>query len=260
MYYGLYLSASGVLANTHRQDVFANNLANVETAGFKPMLADVRQRPAESVEDRLPFRDRQPLLDRLGGGVLVEPRGAAFSAAAVNETGRPLDAALLEGDTFFSVEVGLGQGRTQTRVTRNGQFVTDAQGFLRTSNGHRVLGEDDRPIQLDTGAGRIEIDARGWLRQNGEDVVQLGVSRIDQPGGQLRPAGDNTFAFLADDPRLPADDFGLAPKSLEASGADPIATLMQVVSSSKSAMGNATMMRYQDAMIDRAVNTLGKVS
>ncbi|MEM7681713.1 MAG: flagellar hook basal-body protein [Planctomycetota bacterium] len=260
MYYGLYLSASGVLANTHRQDVFANNLANVETAGFKPMLADVRQRPAESVEDRLPFRDRHPKLDRLGGGVLVEPRGAAFSAAVAQQTNRPLDAALRDDDTFFSVEVSLGQGRTQTRVTRDGRFMVDQAGLLTTTAGHRVLGEDDRPIAIDPQAGAVAVDDQGRLLQNGQEVARLGVARVDNPGSTLRPAGDNTFAFLTDDPRALADGFELAPGHIEASGANPITTLMQVVSSSKSAMGNASMIRYQDAMIDRAVNTLGKVT
>ena len=50
MLYGLYASASGVIAASHRQDVHANNLANIESTGFKRTLALVQQRPAEAVE------------------------------------------------------------------------------------------------------------------------------------------------------------------------------------------------------------------
>ena len=54
MNYGLYLSATGVLANTYRQDVIANNLANSETVGFKRHLATFQQRPTESQSEGRP--------------------------------------------------------------------------------------------------------------------------------------------------------------------------------------------------------------
>ena len=69
MNYGLYLSASGVLSNTYRQDVFANNLANVETPGFKPDMPSIRQRDPEAIEDSLGIGEVE-VLDRFAGGTV----------------------------------------------------------------------------------------------------------------------------------------------------------------------------------------------
>ena len=87
MNYGLYLSASGVLTNTYRQDVFANNLANVETPGFKPDLPSIRQRDPEAIEDNLGFQGSNELLDRLGGGVLAGQQRINFNQGTLRPTG-----------------------------------------------------------------------------------------------------------------------------------------------------------------------------
>ena len=71
MNYGLYLSASGVLTNMYRQDVFANNLANASTVGFKRDLAAISQRDPESIEGGHAMQWRNDLLDELGGGVFA---------------------------------------------------------------------------------------------------------------------------------------------------------------------------------------------
>ena len=77
MNYGLYLSASGVLTNLYRQDVFSNNLANVETVGFKQDLPSIRQRAPESIEQQFGSDVSKRLLDKLGGGRLPDrPRSS----------------------------------------------------------------------------------------------------------------------------------------------------------------------------------------
>ena len=87
MNYGLYLSASGVLTNTYRQDVFANNLANVETNGFKPDVPMLRQRDAESVEDQLGFDVSNEIMDKLGGGALAAKQRINFAPGSLKATG-----------------------------------------------------------------------------------------------------------------------------------------------------------------------------
>ena len=91
MNYGLYLSASGVLTNMYRQDVFANNLANAQTIGFKPDFPMLSQRDPESVEDDAGFDVRHDLLDRLGGGVYAGPQAIDFSVGRLEQTENPMD-------------------------------------------------------------------------------------------------------------------------------------------------------------------------
>ncbi|MEM6553694.1 MAG: flagellar hook-basal body complex protein [Planctomycetota bacterium] len=261
MYYGLSLSASGVLVNTTSQDVYANNLANVETIGFKPMMPGVQQRPPESQEDPAPFGTANELLDKLGGGVFSAPMTTGFKAAPPESTGRPLDAALTGNDTFFAVRVtNPNTGDTTTQLTRNGRFLPNSVGQLVTTAGHLVLDPNDQPITIDPNLSNARIDATGRIIQDQQAIAQVQVTRVPDAATSLRPAGDNTFAFRGADNRQPLTAFGLLPKHVETSGASPISTLNQMIAATKAANGNASMIRYQDTMMDRAINTLGRVA
>ncbi len=261
MYYGLYLSASGVLVNTHNQDVHSNNLANAQTPGFKPIIPGVQQRPAASVEDNLPFDASHDLLDRLGGGVLAAPLGTSFNPGAPERTGRPLDAALTGRNEFFAVQhENTATGQTDIRLTRDGRLFTRQGGELVTASGLPILDPQDRPIKVDPEAGPAHVDARGRIIQANGVVAQLQITQVADPRNDLAPAGGDTFTFRGNDTRKPADDVLLMPGHIETSGVSSIDSMMQIVKSTKAANGNANMIRYQDQMMDRAINTLGRVA
>ena len=152
MNYGLYLSASGALANMYRQDVFANNLANVNTVGFKHDLAAITQRRPEAIEDMHGPDVSQRLLDKLGGGVFAGPQRITFAQGAIEETAGPLDVAITRPGQFFVLQAP--QGQEGVRLTRDGRFTIDNQGFLASAtNGLRVLGVDENPIRVNEQSG-----------------------------------------------------------------------------------------------------------
>jgi len=128
--YGLYLSATGVLTNSYRQDVIANNLANAQTVGFKRSLALFQQRRTEAQSpDAADLSDQtDPLLEHIGGGLLLAPTAIDHSQGTLEQTGQNLDLAI-HGDGFFAVQDG-----KQTRLTRDGRFLVD-------SDGHLILGD-----------------------------------------------------------------------------------------------------------------------
>lgn len=261
MNYGLYLSASGVLTNLYRQDVFANNLANVQTVGYKPDVASVRQRDAESVEDRFGPELGNELLDRLGGGVLAGPQRIDYTPGASRHTGGALDAALDQQDTFFVVSnLDPNTGQPRIHMTRDGRFTRNDEGYLVTaSGGHRVLGPGDQPIQLPEG-GPIRIDSAGRLMLAGEQVASVQITAV-MDTDQLKKIGQNLLTFKgANDTRTPAPNATLNPGAVEASGVDPIKALMQVIEATKAVTANGNMIRYHDLVMDRAVNTLGRVA
>ncbi len=261
MNYGLYLSASGVLTNIYRQDVYANNLANVETAAFKPDVATVHQRDPEAVEDNLGLDVRHRLLEQLGGGVLAGPQRVSFAPAAQRTTGNPLDVALEAPDTFLAVGLTNPEtGQSELRLTRDGRLSRNADGYLvAATTGHKMLDPSDQPILLSDEA-EVKIDAAGRVLQNGETVGQLqitGVTDLDE----LVKEGRNLFRFKDDtdlrtDPSLPT----LRPGAIEESGVDPIRALMKMIEATKAVTGNANMIRYHDLTMDRAVNVLGRVA
>ena len=86
MIYGLYLSASGVMASSYRQDVLANNLANSETIGFKRDLALFRQRPTAARENGRPNAS-DSIQEALGGGLYAEPTRVDRTQGEMEQTG-----------------------------------------------------------------------------------------------------------------------------------------------------------------------------
>ncbi len=259
MNYGLYLSASGVLTNTYRQDVFANNLANVETPGFKPDMPSIRQRDPESIEDGLGFEGSHELLDRLGGGVLAGQQRINFTQGAPRRTGNDLDVALLDKNQFFAVEdIDPDTGQTLVRLSRDGRFTLSPAGELITQSGKRVLDASDQPIVID-GPGKASIGTGGQVMlSNLPTGQQLQVAEVNNLDG-LTKLGQGLFAFESADPRQAIQNPTVKPGHVEASGVDPIMTMMQVVAATKAATGNANMIKYHDQILDRAVNTLGRV-
>lgn len=260
MNYGLYLSASGVLANLYRQDVFANNLANVETAGFRPDVPMIRQRDAEVVEDELGHDVSQHLLDRLGGGVLAGPQYVSSGAGPLHQTGNPLDVALQDKSSFFAVQKFDEQsGRVAVCLTRDGRFTLDSEGRLVTQSGHAVLGPGDEPISIPRGV-EVKIDQAGRIRSlDGAMIGRLQVATVED-GSVLRKQGQNLLSFEGHDPRTFQSDSLLKPGYIETSGVDPIKSVLQLTAATKAAMGNAKMIQYFDLLMDRSVNTFGRIA
>jgi flagellar basal body rod protein FlgG len=264
MNYGLYLSASGVMVNAHRQDVLSNNLANVNTVGFKPQFSDVRQRPAERIEDNVAdFGLSQFMLEKLGGGVYAGDHHTSFAPGAPVYSDRPLDVALTSNDTFFAVEqLDSKTGQREVRLTRDGRFERNSQGELVTQAGHRVLGPNDRPILIEAGAS-VEFGPEGQVIQRdnqgntiGEDRLQ--VARVDTDA--LLHIGGNLFEMTGGDSRETVENPAVKPRHYESSGTNSISTMMEIVAATKAATGNANMIKYHDLMMDQSINTFGRVA
>ena len=258
MNYGLYLSASGVLTNAYRQDVYANNLANVNTVAFKPDLPSLSPRPAEAVEDLTPLGTSSDLLDRLGGGVLAGPQTTRHGVAAIEQTGRDLDLALPEANQFLAVQdIDPTTGAAEVKLTRDGRLGVSGDGWLVTTTGHRVLDAADQPIAVAPNTAVI-VTASGVVQQDGNAVAQLQVAAVADPA-TLQKQGANLFSMAGRDPRSPVAEPVVRVGALEASGTDAIKTMMNIMASSKAAQANAKLIQYHDTMTDHAVNTLGRV-
>lgn len=259
MNYGLYLSASGVLTNMYRQDVFANNLANTETAGFKIDLPAIRQRDPQAIEGQFGGDVSQRLLERLGGGVLAGPQRISFAPAPLQKTDNPLDVALTEENQFFALRVDNPRtGAAETQFTRDGRFTRNAAGELVTVAGHRVLDVNDQPIVV-PGDAPAEVDPAGRVIQGGAEVARIQVAHVADTD-QLAKRGGNRFALENAGAKQVVAQPDVQAGFIESSGVDPIKALMQMIGATKSVSGNAEMIRYHDMLMDRAVNTLGRLA
>ncbi len=258
MNYGMYLSASGVMTNLHRQDVIANNLANASTAGFKRELVGFQQRDPEAIEDMLDPRVSNDLLDKLGGGAFVKRSMVDFTEGAVVETENDLDFAI-EGPGFFVVGVDDADGR-EFRLSRDGRMTIDQNGQLATTvGGHIVMGSGNRSIIVDPSLP-VVIDGAGNILQNGNTVSQLRLVSVADDKS-LIPLGEGLYD--ADNTQLRVGDPSVTQVNqgyIEQSNVETIDMMVQMIESTRSISYNTQLMKYHDMILDRAVNTLGGVS
>ncbi|MCP3905330.1 MAG: flagellar hook-basal body protein, partial [Planctomycetes bacterium] len=247
MNYGLYLSATGALSNMHRQDVLANNLANMNTVGFKPDHVEMRQRLPERLEAGVVDADPKWMLERLGGGHLVAPTRVDLKQGAIVPTGSDLDVAI-EGDGLLVVGDASAAGR---RLTRDGRLTVSTRGELvLASSGTRVLGQGQRPIRLDRDAP-VQIDRDGLIRQHGSVAGQLDIVSVD--ARHLRKDGASLLRFAdgVDPATAPTRPFrgSIIQGHIESSAVDPIITMNSMISAAKTAQANLKMMQYHDQIL-----------
>ncbi len=255
MKYGLHLAAAGALTSMYRQDVLANNLANMNTVGFKPDAVATLQLPAERVLDghATPPKD---MLERLGGVVQsAEPRPALRQGELIRGTG-PLDLAI-EGDGFFVLEGGAGP--EDPIMTRDGRFTLDAAGQLVTAaSGRPVLDENGASIRLDPSL-ETQVDESGAIRQDGDVVARLRLVGV-AGAGDLEKVGDGMLRLRPGALLEPgAADGAVRQSMVESSAVDPISTMNSLMAAAKAANGNIRMMQFHDYLSGQAINVLGRV-
>lgn len=254
MDYGLQISASGALANIHAQDVLTNNLANINTTGFKPLMTGTMFRQAARIEDNLPQMSSNSLLERLGSGVLSAHGMINFAQGPLESTDSEFDVAI-QGDGFFMVgEPG------NPALTRDGRFALNSDSQLvMSTTGTPVLDEKQNPIFIEPQLGPIAIAGNGAISQSGLEVAQLGFSDVVDRS-VLAPIGGGKYASRGGSPLSLTDATGtIRQNMLEGSGANEIDALMKIQSASRSAQSNIGMIDLQNRLITRAINTFGRI-
>lgn len=249
MSYGIYLSASGVVSASHRQDVIANNLANLETTGFKRSLALFRERSAASAPD--------DTVRGLSGGLLVAPTRVDLSQGALEDTGNPLDVAL-HGEGFFA----LRQPDGTLRLTRDGRTTIDRDGYLvSASDGRsRLLDVRRRPILIKGFApSMLNVDRGGRILVAGtsESLGQIGVFAL--PRG-VAAIPDGRGRIRVPDGSLPGADAEVRGGMVERSNVDPALEMVRLMEAQRQLDANANLIRFQDQATGRLVAEVGKIS
>ena len=159
MIHGIYLSTHGANAQSIRQDVIANNLANASTTGFKRDIATFQVFKPEEFRKNIPIRmdgDRQKEVGALG----VDRISTDHSSGALQKTGEPYDIGL-SGNGFIRVSDGQNEF-----LTRNGKLHRSIDGELVTlDTGLRVLDTGGAPIEISGTAVGIDISTDGRISE-----------------------------------------------------------------------------------------------
>jgi len=248
---GIYIAASGMLAESLRADVTANNLANANTAGFKKdfaVMKDYASRPIRRINDGV----KEPEIGTMGAGVQLDAVATTHTAGTMRTTDNSFDFAL-EGKGFFAVQTPAG-----VRYTRNGTFTRSAAGELVNQDGNRVLGQNG-PINLQTSgqAGKVTAseDGRIFLDQVENNTFQLfgfeDENKLQKEGANLFRPPDGVEAQAA----TPKVHQG----ALELSNVNVISEMLNMITGFRAYETNSKVVQAHDAMLDKAVNEVAKV-
>ena len=176
---GWYTGASGMRAQQWRLDAVANNLANVDTDGYKRDVAAFKAFPEMLLRRqdddgvyKIPFgsADAAPIIGRMGTGVELNELFVSHEQGAMKETTSDFDIAL-DGKGFLSIATPYGE-----RYTRNGSFILGMEGFLETKEGYPVLGENG-PIRVKANNFKVDAEGRVWVNAAYPDEPGLMVGR-----------------------------------------------------------------------------------
>ena len=242
---GLYTAASGLLANQRRNDVVANNIANVNTAGFKK-----EETVAKSFQETLiqqinyeKVREAGAPIGKLGKGVMTDEISTDYSAGDLVNTDNPLDIAIV-GNGYLTV---LDSETGREFYTRDGSLTINPQGQLITQSGHQVLGTNG-PINI-TG-NLIEITEGGQVLVDGNDAGTLQIVDISN----IKKYGHNLFTGDNPSPTVAQVKQGF----LESSNVNAVEEMVKMINIMRSYETSQKVVQAYDNTLEKA-NEIGRI-
>ena len=232
---GFYTALSGVLSSMTRQSVVADNIANVNTVGFK------QSQTAQDDFELQIMNSMGPQLGELGTGAIPTNLKLDTTQGPLQTTGVGTDMAI-EGDGLFVVRTGGG-----TAYTRAGNFVTDATGMLVTQQGYPVLDTAGHTI---TPGQNFVVNSDGTIAGTGQRIAVVawppgGVTRLGQnlysAGGQLTPGTGQ-----------------IRQNTLEGSNTDLAVSMTDMMSIERDFQMNSRALSLQDGTVGDAIG-LGRL-
>jgi len=240
----LSIAATGMLAQQLNVEVISNNIANMNTTGFKGERMMF-------VEHLVPNRDG----NGLRGDPLAFVRDIAtardFSQGQERETGNPLDLAI-EGEGYFVVESPSGE-----RYTRNGHFHLDPEGQMVTAGGQTVLSEGGQPIFFGPEDTKITISRDGTISTVNGELGKLRIVRFENDK-KLREEGEGLF--VTDQAPETVAEPDVIQNALESSNVKPIAEMARMIAAQRSYDGVRRFIDREDQRIRTMMRELTRAA
>jgi flagellar basal-body rod protein FlgG len=265
-----------------RLDAISNNLANVDTDGYKRDVA-VHKAFAELLLRRInddgvtlnPFGsgDMAPVVGKIGTGVENNELFTEFEQGALKQTDNDFDLAM-DGKGFFAVQTPSGE-----RYTRSGAFVLGKEGFLETKEGYPVLGEKG-PIEVKANNFKVDKDGNVYVNQDYEaDPFRLvsreendwkGLKKLDTlklvefPKDRfIAKQGANLWRSTEESGDAAVLKQGSRPKTVqgfvEASNVNPVLEMVQMIEVNRAYEANQKSIQSEDSMLGKLINETVRV-
>ncbi len=243
---GLYTAVTGLKTAVNTINVTGNNITNSETAGFKKDGV-----VCSSFNQYLINRNGNNSAVDIGGmtsGAILDEVYTGFQQGAIKQTGRALDFAI-EGDGFFTVKTADGQ----TKLTRNGQFFLDQNGYLIDATGNMVMSANGA-IKVDS--ADIGISSTGEVIAGGQSAGRLLITcptdlsaLVKEEGTLFSYNGGATTAFQG----------SICQGVLESSNVDLTDEMTDLMASSRSYQSCSQIIKMLDKITEKTVTEIARL-
>lgn len=285
---GLYTAASGMIAQQRRHDTVTNNIANLNTPGFKAMNSMTRAFPDMLISAMGGENIQSGPIGKLTTGVFAEENKLSFGQGDLSETYRPQDLALVsdlqvngavfddsgkfvdasgnvtyQPQTFFTVQSPNGE----RQYTRDGSFRTAQDGTLLTADGNPVLGANGKPIVINGSWEDIAVTPDGILYSRALNKPlpgspQLMLTVVNNPNDLTRD-GNGIFRYNGDPAGIrqaaAGDQISVRQGFLERSNVDSAQSMVDIMSALRIYEANQKVIQFYDSSLQKAVNEVGRV-
>ncbi|AIQ49737.1 flagellar basal body rod protein [Paenibacillus sp. FSL R7-0273] len=288
---GLYTAAAGMVTQQRRHDTATQNIANLNTTGYKQVNTVTHAFPDVLISAMSGGTTKQ--VGRLNTGVFAEQAVSQYLQGDLIESGKTFDFALsadlqvedpatggsilfdgsgkyvsedgevtYQPQAFFTVQDNEGNNL----YTRNGSFTVNAAGEVLSSGGFRVLDAAGNPLVLTEPMDNLAVDGQGNLLDPATGLpsgTKLGISVIARPQELIR---DGNGVFHADDPdaaeiRYAADGDNLQLRQgfIEGSNVDATQVTVDMNAAYRAYEANQKVIQFYDTSLQKAVNEVGRV-
>ena len=251
---GTYSAASAGFSSLRRLEVVANNLANINTPGFKAQRLVRSQQQfedtlASAINDIMPYArgDQQ----RTPGTVDVRTV-TDFTQGPIKNTNNPLDVALTNPNDFF---IALHPDTGEQFYTRAGNFTLNDQGQIVSMEGFPIRGDGGA---ITAQGGGIEIQSDGTIFSGGNRVGRLGVVRFNSTEGLERVAATRFKLASADAPTPVNVQARIEPRSLEMANVTAIESMVTMIAAHRAFEAYTKSAQSIDSLNQSAINQIGK--
>ncbi len=263
---GLYTAHTGMVNEMKRLDIMTNNLANADTTGYKKEGTTSRTF-ADEYAVRVKDSSSYGLPRRIGSVSLGTHLGQVYtdwSSGSYEVTDNTTDLAV-EGDGFFAVSFTDKAGNTSMKLTRDGTFTVDKDGYLRTKDGDYVLNAtgalNNDPsqanyIQMDP-AQTFTVNELGYIYQNNVLVGTVGLVDVDNYD-YIEKYGENMYNVL-EGGNLVASDGAVQQGVLESSNVNVVSEMVNMIAIQRAYEAGQKVITSIDDTLEIAATQVGKV-
>lgn len=238
---GLYVSLSSQMALERRLTTIADNMANLNTVGFRSTevkFDEVLSKTQNDINAKIAFVNQ-------GNDYLSTKNGE------LAQTGNALDFAI-KGDAWFAIDTPAGQV-----LTRDGRFTMKETGELVSVRGYPVLDAGGAPIQLNRAGGVPAVGADGKIIQDDRQVATIGLFTADISKGFVRY--DNSGVSMVDEPQPVVDnpEVSIMQGYVENSNVNGIGEMTQLIQVNRAFESISSLMRDSETSLSDAIKVLG---